>query len=802
LPVNPKTQKINHPMKTKTAPPTLQEQIVSICSWLPKCLLPVILLVLCLTPAQAFTTIFGTGSGNLDLEAMSTLGLSSGDTVIIKTGSYGGTLKFKNLTGITIVPQTGGVTFTAGVTLGGNINLTFDGTVLSGVTYGYTFTGTTSAAFLASTSTFGDQNITIKGVLASDVGAVASAAGNILTYTGTPATAAFYNLTLDTIKTTGHSVIFNGSWEAPTTYHTIMIGLTMKNIICISDSTTPAMRVFGNSNYNMLADNIVFSGPSVNFGGDEGAFHGDCGGVIRNIVRTGGSWGYCARIWSISLGTSTPSYFYNVIDYGSVDDGTMDNRIDPTLLALTAAIPICGNDMSLYNVTCGDKTDLGGGYITPLLVLGLMSDGASPTPHIYTAHLKNCFAFNNKETNNTSSLLQNNSGNVNALDKSNNVDLHELVPLPPGYLVDLVSFYPCSGSPLLGAGTVLSQTATDIYGRSRGSSYDAGAVQHDNVAPTVAITTPTSGSTYSTTGTTINLAGTASDDVGVTSVTWSNSTGGSGTATGTTSWTANGVAVTAGLNTITVTSHDAFGNVGTDTLTVTVSSGSTVFSQDFSSSTTVSSYVNLTSPSTGQFNAIQEEACGGTFSITSGKLQLVRTGASSIKFASLNRTTNFSGPPTVMQVTVDLGVTANQTQASVLEFDLGNLTTVEYSHTSANVFAKFLIDATGTNTFKFNVHSIQSAAYSANGTTNTINWYVNKSGSTQSYHGPDGSTNTLSSNNVGFWATTGGTIVKLYDNVATNNGASSSLADFSIEWLQVDSGTYTLDNLVINNALP
>ncbi len=732
---------------------------------------------------------------------MSTLGLSSGDTVIIKTGSYGGTLKFKNLTGITIVPQTGGVTFTAGIIIGGNNNVTFDGTVLSGVTYGYTFTGTTSAAFAASNSPANDQNVTIKGVLASNVGALVSATGNTVTYNGTPSTAIFYNLTLDSDKTTGSSTIYSGTFEAPTTYHNVNIGMTIKNIISVGDSTTNEERVFANSMYSMLADNVTLAGPCTNFQGDYGAFEMDGNCVIRNVVRTGGSGGYCIRIWSCSLSTSTPSYFYNVIDYGSVDDGTMDNRIDPNLLALTAAIPIGGNDMYVYNVTSGDKTDMGGGYITPLLVLGQLSDGASPTPHVYTTHLKNCFAFNNKETNNTSSLLQNNSGNVVALDASNNIDLHELVPLPAGYLVDKVGFYPCSGSPLLGAGTVLSQTATDVYGRSRGSSYDAGAVQHDNVAPTVAITTPTSGSTYSTTGTTLNLGGTASDDVAVTSVTWSNSTGGSGTAIGTTSWTANGITLTAGLNTITVKAYDAFGNVGTDTLAVTYSSSAnTVFSQNFDSSTTLSTYVNLTSPTTGQFNAIQVESCGGTFSINANhQLQYVGSGNTTNKQASVNRSTALAGPPTVMQVTMDVGVTDNATVSDAIEFDIGNFSSVVYTHSSPNIFGTLQVHDTGTNTFKFNVNGTDSAAYSANGTMYTTNWYLNKSGSTQSYHGPDGSTNSLSNNSVGFWV---GTSTKVFDNVAANNGATSNLTYFSLAWLQVDSGTYYIDNLVVNSALP
>ena len=74
--------------------------------------------------------------------------------------------------------------------------------------------------------------------------------------------------------------------------------------------------------------------------------------------------------------------------------------------------------------------------------------------------------------------------------------------------------------------------------------------------------------TFSTSAATLALAGTASDNVGVTQVTWTNSRGGSGTATGTTSWSAS-VALQSGSNVLTVTSRDAAGNTSTDTLTVT-----------------------------------------------------------------------------------------------------------------------------------------------------------------------------------------------------------------------------------------
>ena len=48
-----------------------------------------------------------------------------------------------------------------------------------------------------------------------------------------------------------------------------------------------------------------------------------------------------------------------------------------------------------------------------------------------------------------------------------------------------------------------------------------------------------------------------------------NDRGGSGTATGTTSWSVSGIALLSGSNVLTVTARDAAGNTSTDTLTVT-----------------------------------------------------------------------------------------------------------------------------------------------------------------------------------------------------------------------------------------
>ena len=115
---------------------------------------------------------------------------------------------------------------------------------------------------------------------------------------------------------------------------------------------------------------------------------------------------------------------------------------------------------------------------------------------------------------------------------------------------------------------VITVTAKDAAGHS--GSDVVTVTRTDGVAPTLAFVTPIAGSTFSTTSTTLALAGTADDNVSVAQVTWSNSKGGNGVATGTTAWSVAGVSLQPGTNVITVTAKDAAGNIGTDVLTVTL----------------------------------------------------------------------------------------------------------------------------------------------------------------------------------------------------------------------------------------
>jgi hypothetical protein len=127
----------------------------------------------------------------------------------------------------------------------------------------------------------------------------------------------------------------------------------------------------------------------------------------------------------------------------------------------------------------------------------------------------------------------------------------------------------CSSIVLQSGQNVLTVTATDAASNSGTDILTVTFTPPDTQAPTITITSPTSGSTYSTTSTPITLGGTASDNVGVTQVTWANNRGGSGSCSGTNSWTCSGIALQSGQNVLTVTATDAASNSGTDVLTVT-----------------------------------------------------------------------------------------------------------------------------------------------------------------------------------------------------------------------------------------
>ncbi|MCG6937540.1 MAG: hypothetical protein LJE83_05135 [Gammaproteobacteria bacterium] len=91
----------------------------------------------------------------------------------------------------------------------------------------------------------------------------------------------------------------------------------------------------------------------------------------------------------------------------------------------------------------------------------------------------------------------------------------------------------------------------------------------DVTPPALSITLPSASPSYTTGSDTVTISGTATDDTGVTEISWLNDRGGSGSASGLTDWSIADIALVVGDNVITVTAKDANNNSTESVITVT-----------------------------------------------------------------------------------------------------------------------------------------------------------------------------------------------------------------------------------------
>ena len=233
--------------------------------------------------------------------------------------------------------------------------------------------------------------------------------------------------------------------------------------------------------------------------------------------------------------------------------------------------------------------------------------------------------------------------------------------------------------------------------------------------------------------------------------------------------------------------------------------GTVVFQQDFQSSTSVASYVNASAPGTGQFNDLSAEATGGTWSIQQGRLRLARVGSSGTdNDAGLTRHTSFAGPPAVLHVVFDLGVSDwvnSPYQTGAFLFSIGNITAFsDYGNgdVAVNMFQTLSVNGKGPGGFAFATAGIESAVLATDGALHRVEWFLNKSGAAAGYRAPDGTSRTLRANGVALWVDGAAVVV----DAAATNGGSSTLTDLRMRFNMPDDGTWTLDNFMIRDGFP
>ncbi|WOO43639.1 hypothetical protein [Rubellicoccus peritrichatus] len=190
-----------------------------------------------------------------------------------------------------------------------------------------------------------------------------------------------------------------------------------------------------------------------------------------------------------------------------------------------------------------------------------------------------------------------------------------------------------------------------------------------------------------------------------------------------------------------------------------------VFEQDFDASGNVEDYVNeaIDSGDLTRFDDISSEANGGTWSINGeGQLQLEKPSSSSPNDdAGIFRYANFVGPPSVARIEFDLGMLITDTTLShrdLLYFSIGNFTQFkDYAarSSSSDLFEIWSIRGfvdSGEVKYMFRHNSTNSGVtIPADGTMHRVTWYLNASGETQSYFGPDGGMYSLDAFAASIW---------------------------------------------------
>ena len=226
--------------------------------------------------------------------------------------------------------------------------------------------------------------------------------------------------------------------------------------------------------------------------------------------------------------------------------------------------------------------------------------------------------------------------------------------------------------------------------------------------------------------------------------------------------------------------------------------GQTLFTQDFSSSSTLSNYIGSGS---GQFDAISP-GTPNTATITGGALTLNKTSNNS---AAIARTTNLPTSSALL-VQFDFSISGNsvvqnssnaQSNNSTVSFYLGSgLSTSTTGETNSSVTARFNIGWTATSG-QWNLLSSSGTASANQSGSQTISWYVNNGSSNVSYTGPDAGSYSVAAGTYDLWI---GSTRSFSGTAVTTTGLDAT--DLKFRWgASAANGTATFDNIAVS-AIP
>lgn len=221
-----------------------------------------------------------------------------------------------------------------------------------------------------------------------------------------------------------------------------------------------------------------------------------------------------------------------------------------------------------------------------------------------------------------------------------------------------------------------------------------------------------------------------------------------------------------------------------------------LFQQNFESpSATLTDYVNLASPTNGQWNAILTTGPGTTVSLvntSSTKLSFVSTTSS----GSYVRTTDLTAGTWMFRFDFNLpSVTATQTTGALLQVGSG-FGTGAFREAGANTFARIGVNFLPT-TGEWQMRDVGGAVNSATFTgEQTVLWVLNHSGASQVYVAPDGTEETVADNTFDLWI---GTTRAFNDRLPQT--AAITLDDFKYT-IDLGGGETVFDNFLIDPIPP
>jgi dienelactone hydrolase len=229
------------------------------------------------------------------------------------------------------------------------------------------------------------------------------------------------------------------------------------------------------------------------------------------------------------------------------------------------------------------------------------------------------------------------------------------------------------------------------------------------------------------------------------------------------------------------------------------------FTQNFSASTAVTDYVSPGPLVTNKFSDISAEVDGGAWSINANRLRLLRTTVSSANNGA--GFTRVSGPvataPAVMDFSFKVALNAVNTFNDLASLDLGTFTTVsDYNGSTPSVAVanRLTLKGAGNGVFFFQINGINSTqTWPANGTSVAVSWIVNQSGTTQTYKGPNGATQTVATNTADLWVNN---VLIFNDAVRTSALTATKVGGFRFRTSISQAIDFIFDDFDLQETLP